>query len=36
MHLVFIFVASIDSAVNFRVRLEGVLCGSIEVIYCRV
>jgi len=31
-----IFVSSIDSAVNFRVKLEDVHCGSIEVIYCQV
>jgi len=36
MRLVFIFVASIDSVVNFRVRLEDVHCGSIEVTYCQV
>jgi len=35
MRLVFIFVASIGSVVNFRVRLEDVHCGSIEVIYCQ-
>ena len=32
MRLVFIFVASIDSVINFRVRLEDVYCGSNEVI----
>jgi len=28
MRLFFIFVASIDSVINFRVRLEDVYCGS--------
>jgi len=35
MRLFFIFVASIDSVV-FRVRLEDVHCGSIEVVFCQV
>jgi len=28
MRLVFIFVASVDSVVNFRVRLEDAHCGN--------
>jgi len=35
MHLFFIFVASIDSVINFRVRLEDVYCGSNETIFFR-
>ena len=36
MRLWFIFVASIDSVVNFRVRLEDVYCGNNEVIFSQV
>jgi len=36
MHLYFIFVASIDSVVNFRVRSEDVYCGNNEVIFSQV
>jgi len=36
MRLYFIFVASIDSVINFRVRLEDVYCGNNEVIFSQV
>jgi len=36
MHLFLIFLASIDSVINFRVGLEDVYCGSTEVIFFQV
>jgi len=36
MRLFFILVASVDSVLNFRVRLEDVHCGSNEVIFSQV
>jgi len=36
MRLFFIFVTSIDSVNDFRVRLEDVHCGSEEVIFSQV
>jgi len=36
MRLFFNFVASIDSVIDFRVRLEDVYCGSNEVIFFQV